>query len=235
MAASGPPERGFSDCFTDLVDRRLGELGAAWDTTAARSRRAEARRRAREEMVRRIAARTGRRYASSSVARWAAHNQWPPGAEPFWLERWAAIDRAGGIAAFAEVLGSSPARVVAWRDSEDPAAPPPGPIPARRRAPGAPVRVGVEVDGFAVVGTSKIPKKVPWKKPPAYQVLVIDPDSEILDAWFAGDYQTLKDLLGPVIAEQVIAEWTSASSYDVDYTVTDITLFLPNVSEEDEQ
>lgn len=226
----GPPQRGFRDCFNDLVDRRLRELGSAWNSVNRRSRRAEAARRAREEMVRRIEIRGGRRYAESTIARWAARNQWPPGVETFWLERWATIDRAGGIAALAEALGSTPARVIAWRDSTDPNAPPPEPVVPKK--PDEPQRIGVAVNGYATIGTTIIQKPVPWKPGQAYQELVIEPDSGILEAWFAGDEEELKDLLGPVIADQVISEWTSASHHDVSYTVTEIYRFLPNLDNE---
>lgn len=226
----GPPERGFRDCFNDLVERRLRELGASWDGAPRRSRRAEAARRARQEMVRRIAVRGGRRYAESTIARWAARNHWPPGVETFWLERWALIDRAGGIAALAEMLGITPARVIAWRDSLDPDAklpePPPVKVAKGRR------RIGVAVNGFATIGTTVIEKEVPWNPGQEYQVLTIEPDSGILEAWYAGDMDLLMELLGPVIADQVISEWTSASHYtDVSYEVTEIYRFFPNIDE----
>lgn len=229
-AAPGPPERGFRDCFIDLVDRRLRELGAAWDGVSRRSRRAEAARRARQEMVRRIAVRGGRRYAESTIARWAARNHWPPGVETFWLERWALIDRAGGIAALAQTLGIKAARVIAWRDSFDPEAKLPGPV--QPRVPKGRRRIGVAVNGFATIGSTVIEKEVPWKPGQEYQALTIEPDSGILETWYAGDMDLLMELLGPVIADQVISEWTSASHYtEVSYEVTEIYRFFPNIDE----
>lgn len=225
----GPPQRGFRDCFNDLKDRRLRELGAAWDGVHERSRRAQAAHRARQEMVRRIEIRGGRRYAESTIARWAARNKWPPGVEPFWLERWALIDRAGGIAALAAAVKSTPARVKAWRDSPDPDAKLPAPVipkPPKERH-----RIGVAVNGLATVGTTVIEKKVPWKKGQLYQALTIEPDSGILEAWYAGNIDLLMELLGPVIADQVISEWASASHHDVDYTVTEIYRFYPNIDD----
>ncbi|OBK33746.1 hypothetical protein A5658_12925 [Mycobacterium sp. 1245111.1] len=225
----GPPSRGFQDCFNDLVDRRQRELGSAWDSVNRRSRRAEAARRAREEIARRIEVRGGRRYAASTIARWAARNHWPPGVENFWLERWATIDRAGGLAALARQLGSTVARVKTWRDSKDPSAPPPRPVTPKR--PGEPTRIGVVVNGDAWVGTTKIEKKVPWLPDQTYQELTVEADSGILEAWFADNQDELKDLLGPVIADQVISDWHSANFYDVAYTVTEIILFLPNLDD----
>lgn len=230
MAAPEPePVRGFKDCFTDLVERRLSELGGSWAGVYPRSRRAEAARRAREEMVRRIAIRGGRRYAESTVARWAARNHWPPGVETFWLERWATIDRAGGIAALAASLRSTPARVISWRDSTDPGARPPAPV---RGVPGEPQVIGVSVDGFATVGTTRIDKKIPAGKGARYQELVLDPDPGVLAAWFANDTDRLVELLGDLIAEQIISEWHSAQFYTIDYTVTEILLFLPNLDDQ---
>ncbi|WP_165618451.1 hypothetical protein [Mycobacteroides chelonae] len=224
-----PPERGFRDCFDDLVERKGRELGAGWDGVPRRSRRAEAARRARVEMARRIAVRGGRRYAESTIARWAARNHWPPGVETFWLERWALIDRAGGIAALAELLGISAARIISWRDSRDPDAK----LPARPqpKAPKGSRRIGVAVNGYATIGTTVILKPVPWKPGQEYQALTIDADSEILEAWYDGDEDLLMELLGPVIADQVISEWASASHHDVDYRVTEIYRFFPDVDE----
>ncbi len=229
-AAEQPPPRGFQTCFADLKDRRLRELGAAWDSVAPRSRRAEAARRARDEMARRIEVRTGRRYADSTIARWAARDHWPPNAEPFWLQRWAAIDRAGGVSALADVLGVTPARVLTWRDSLNPDAPLPAPMTPPR--PGQRRKVGVVVDGFAIIGSTVIPKRVPTSPDQPYQELLVDPESEIIEAWFSGDTDRLKELLGPLVAEQVISQWASASHYpDVSYKVTDILEFYPNIDE----
>ena len=91
---------------------------------------------------------------------------------------------------------------------------------------------GLAVNGFATVGTTIIEKKVPWKPGQEYQALTIEPDSGILEAWYAGDEDLLMELLGPVIADQVISDWTSASHYtEVSYRVTEIYRFFPNIDE----
>ncbi|GAB4999213.1 hypothetical protein [Mycobacterium avium] len=229
--AEEPTGPRFQDCFNDLVERRLNELGRAWADVNARSRRAEAARRAREEMVRRIETRTGRRYATSTIARWVAHNTWPPRIDTFWFERWAAIDRAGGIDAMAAATGSSRHRVVAWRDSPDPAAPPPGRIPPRKRKPTAePQEIGVETRGILRIGeTEQHNKRIPTDPARDYEVLEAAPDSGILEAWFDNDIDTLMDLLSDAITEQVTAFWDVAQYYDARYTVTEIVQFLPSI------
>ncbi|MEB3023440.1 MULTISPECIES: hypothetical protein [Mycolicibacter] len=219
MAGPAGPQRGFRECFLDLADRKDRELGTPWAGVNSRFRRAEAGRRAREEMLRRIETRTGRRYAPSTIARWAARQHWPPGVDTFWLERWAAIDRAGGIRALADALGSTPQRVVTWRDSLDPNAPPPGPVAV---APPAEVlTVWVSVEGYATVGTTLIYKNIPTGDA-EHQELEIVVGAELLEAWINSRQERVKEILGEAIAEQVIAEWNPAQFYDVDYTVTDV-------------
>ncbi|WP_142304804.1 hypothetical protein [Mycobacterium avium] len=229
--AEEPPARGFRDCFHDLVERRLGELGSRWEGVSQRSRRAEAARRARQEMVRRIETRTGRRYATSTIARWAARNIWPPGIDTFWFERWAAIDRAGGIDALAEATGSSRRRVVNWRDSPDPNAPPPGRIPPGKRTPSAePQDIGVETLGTLRIGDTLIHnKRIPTNPADDYETLEAAPDSGILEAWFDDDISLLQDLLSEAITEQVVSSWEIAQVYVCSYTVTEIVQFLPSL------
>ncbi|WP_133055996.1 MULTISPECIES: hypothetical protein [Mycolicibacter] len=220
MAGSAGPQRGFRECFLDLADRKGREFGAAWDGVNARSRRAEAGRRGREEMIRRIETRTGRRYAASTIARWAVHQQWPPGVDTFWLERWAAIDRAGGIRALAEALGSTPRRVVTWRDSLDPNAPPPAPVSVV--PPGEVQAIWVIVDGFATIGTTRIDKRVPTSADEEFQELQILVSSGFFEAWINHEMDRVKEILGAAIADQVIADWNPAQFYDVDFTVEDV-------------
>lgn len=224
------PRGGFKGCFAALRARRLSELGSAWQSVNARSRRAEASRRAREEMIRRIAVRTGRTYAASTIRRWAARDQWPPGVEPFWLQRWATIDRAGGIVALARKLGVTSGRIVSWRDSPDPDAQ--LPLAGAKKVGDQPRTIGVAVDGYATIGTTRIRKKVPWKSGQAYQELMVPQDSAVFDAWASEDRAGLMRLLGPIIADQVISEFASADHYeDVSYTVTELIRFLPHLDD----
>lgn len=230
MSPSQPPPRGFRDCFNDLSDRRLRELGASWEGVNSRSRRAVASRRAREEMVRRIETRAGRRYATSTIARWAARNQWPPGIETFWFDRWATIDRAGGIAALAASLRSTAGRVIAWRDSLDPNAPPPRPVtPA---IPEEPQEIGVETLGILQISdTLQYDKRIPTDSTKDYEVLRVDPDIGVLQAWFDDDEELLKGLLSDLITDQVLGGWDVVQHYECRYTVTKILKFLPNLDD----
>ncbi|MEB3065530.1 hypothetical protein [[Mycobacterium] zoologicum] len=223
-----PPRRGFRDAFTDLVDRKLGELGGRWARESQRSRRAEAARRARGEMVRRIEHRTGRRYAPSTIARWAAHDATPPDTDMLWWDRWAAIDRAGGIQALAAQTGATPGRVIAWRDSLDPDAPPPGRIPVGARRPTAePQRIGVETIGVLTIGRTRIDdRRVPTNPMDPYEVLLVGP--EVMDAWLADDTDTLMELLSDTITDQVIGTWGLAPEQEPHYDVTDIRQFIAN-------
>ncbi|MUL61007.1 hypothetical protein B5P44_00205 [Mycobacterium sp. CBMA 213] len=221
------PKRGFADCFNDLVERRTAELASKWDNTPERSRRAQAKHRARVEMLRRIKTRSGRQYKESTIEKWAAHNTWPPGIDTFWFERWAVIDRAGGIDALANSLRCSRGRIVAWRDSPDPNAQ----LPKQKPPPGAPkerrFRIGVETLGILRIGeTGQHHKRIPTDPNKEYEVLVFDPDSTILDAWYAEDLETVMDLLSDAITEQVISTWDVALYYDYSYTVTEILKFL---------
>ncbi|MEB3052107.1 hypothetical protein KV112_20560 [Mycolicibacter sp. MYC123] len=225
-----PPRRGFRDAVTDLVDRKLSELGGHWARETQRSRRAEAARRARVEMVRRVERQTGRRYAVSTIVRWAAHNATPPDTDVVWWDRWAAIDRAGGIQALADQTGATSGRVIAWRDSPDPDAPPPGRIPVGARRPSAePQRIGVETDGVLTIGRTRIDdRRIPTNPIEPYEVLLVDP--EVLDAWLADDTDTLLDLLSDAITDQVIGAWGLAPEQEPQYRVTDILRFIPNPS-----
>ena len=231
MSPTQPPPRGYRDCVSDLADRRLRELGGGWAGVNTRSRRAEASRRARAEMVRRIETRTGRRYATSTIARWASRNQWPPGIDTFWFDRWATIDRAGGIAALAASLRSTAARVIAWRDSPDPNAPPPRPVaPA---VPDEPQTIGVETLGILRISdTLQYGKRIPTDSNMEYQALEVDPESGVLQAWFDDDDALLRSLLSELITDQVISGWDIAQHYDCSYTVTDILKFLPNLDDQ---
>jgi hypothetical protein len=228
------PNRGFGDAVRELEDRKYRELGAAWERIGERKRRAEARRRARREMARRIAQRTGKRALSErTIARRARDDNPPGGVERHWLDRWAAIDRAGGIKKLSEQLGASERHVRRWRDSADPDAPPPGEPPAGvRRVPGAPTHpIGVETDGWVVINGKPYPKRIPTDPDEDYAVLYVDPAGDLMRAYLDNDVEVLKELLGDEIAMQIIIPtWMNLpSTYEVGYLVDEILQFLPDL------
>jgi hypothetical protein len=155
-----PAVQGFRDAMDTLTERRYRELHGVWARAPERLRRTEAARRARNEMARRIAQHTGRRRVSPrTIARRARQDEMPPGVDRMWLQRWAAIDRAGGIAAMARQLGTTPRRVSAWRDLPRPEPELPGGPPA---PPPAEVQnVGVETDGFVIINGKLYPNGSP--------------------------------------------------------------------------
>ncbi|MGH3580880.1 MAG: hypothetical protein ACRDUB_04795, partial [Mycobacterium sp.] len=127
-AGSGQPAaRGFAAAFGDLVDRKLRELtGRRWAGRSEVQRRAEATRRGARDMARRIERETGRRPAESTIRRNAARGTAPKGIDAARADRNAAIDRAGGVRAFAERAGISARAASRWRDSGGTLAPPAG-------------------------------------------------------------------------------------------------------------
>lgn len=108
--------RGFAVAMEDLTARMSAKLSAKWDAKPKRSQQAEAKRRAAREMSRRLKQRADKTYAPSTLARKAAQDVTPTGADPEWMNRWAAIDRAGGIDAMAQMYKVTPYQVTAWRD-----------------------------------------------------------------------------------------------------------------------
>lgn len=227
-----PAGQGFSDALRALEERRYNELGRMWQRAPERMRRAEARRRARREMARRIAQHTGRRRLSErTIARRGRSDDPPPGVDKPWLDRWAAIDRAGGIRSLADQLGTTERRVRRWRDSPDPAARMPGlPPPPPGVPPGVPQRIGIETDGYVVINGKEYPKRIPENSHEEYSVLEVDPTGDLMQAWLNDDTETLHALLGDEITMQIIAmTWSLPPTYTMSYEVEQLLKFLPNV------
>ncbi|OHT95536.1 hypothetical protein BKG71_22845 [Mycobacteroides chelonae] len=116
VAPEPKPERGFAAAMNDLIARKQRELAPKWDNLPERQRRSKARERALSEMARRIEARTGRRYAPSTLARKAAKDQLPGAVDDQWLVRWAQVDRAGSVEKLAKRFGRTESQLARWRD-----------------------------------------------------------------------------------------------------------------------
>lgn len=231
---SGGPEEPESTVFRDalaaLQERRYNELGGKWRTRPERTRRAEAGRRARNEMARRIGQHTGRDPLSErTIARRIRRNDPPAGVDKPFLDRWAAIDRAGGVRKLAEQIGVNEGRVRRWRDSPDPEAPLPGRRPPGVPGlPGAPTRrIGIAVDGYVVINAKEYPKRIPWGGQD-YDLIDVDPSGELIQAFFDGDNELLKQLLGEEIAMQIVVPtWSNLPrTYRVGYRIETLLDFL---------
>lgn len=224
------PDSAFRDALGALQERRYNELGAKWRTLPERMQRAEAGRRARHEMARRIGQHTGRDPLSErTIARRVRNNNPPTGVEKAFLDRWAAIDRAGGVRNLAQQIGVKEGRVRRWRDSPDPDAPLPG-----RRPPGAPAlpgaptrRIGIATDGYVVINAKEYPKRIPLGGQD-HDLIDVDPAGELIQAFFDGDNELLKQLLGEEIAMQIIVpNFTNLPrTYRVSYRVETLLDFL---------
>ncbi|GAB4902046.1 MULTISPECIES: hypothetical protein [Mycobacterium] len=237
MAQTGPeqpPEQpvgeGFRAAMDALTERRYREMRGAWARAPERLRRAEAARRARNEMARRVAQHTGRpRVSARTIARRARHDAMPPGVERMWLERWAAIDRAGGIRAMARQVGTTPQRVTSWRDSPRPEAPLPTPPPPER-LPVEAQTVGVETQGVVIINGKAYPKRIPEGSGAEQAELEIQPDSGIMEAWLAEDTETLYELLSDQIVMQIIVpRWNLPPTYSIDYQIEELRKFVPGL------
>ena len=226
-----PQGAGFRDALEALSQRRFNELGAGWRLLPERLQRAEAGRRARREMARRVAQHTGKRPPSErTIARRARQDDPPPGVDKAWLDRWAAIDRAGGIGNLARQIGASEGQVRRWRDSPDPAVE--LPIGKRRGVPPIPVAgivVRIRVKGFVVINGKEYPKDIPTNPDAEYDTITVDPGGELMQAFFDGDEDQLRELLGEEIAMQIIIPtWSNLpATYQVGYLVDEILLFQP--------
>ncbi len=230
IGGSGSEEQGqgFADGLRALEDRRYQEMGRAWQRLPERFRRAEARRRARKEMARRVAQHTGKpRLSDVTIARRGRRDDAPAGVDKTWLDRWAAIDRAGGIANLAEQLGTTSSRVRRWRD--DPSAKTPKPREAVE--PGAPLQpIGVACEGYVVINGEEYPKKIPDNSAADHAVLYVAPAGEVMQAWLADDTEHLYEALGEEIAMQLIVpRWGLPGTYSVEYRIEKLTKFLPNI------
>ncbi|KDP00424.1 hypothetical protein MAV100_25445 [Mycobacterium avium subsp. hominissuis 100] len=147
-----------------------------------------------------------------------------------WLDRWAAIDRAGGIENLARQIGASEGQVRRWRDSPDPDAE--LPIGKRRGVPPIPaagIVVRIRVKGFVVINGKEYPKDIPTNPDADYDTIMVDPAGELMQAFFDGDEEKLKELLGEEIAMQIIIPtWSNLpATYQVGYIVDEILEFRP--------
>lgn len=212
-----------------LTQRRLNELGEGWRAAPKRSRDAEAGRRARRELARRIARHTGKKALSEqTIARRARQENPPAGVEKFWLDRWAVIDRAGGIAKLANQIGAGIGQIRRWRDSLDPDAPMPVGR-SRVRVPVSMTVIRIKVTGFAVINGKDYNRDIPTDPNMDYDTIQVDPGGDFLQAFYDGDENAMKDELGEEIAMQIIAAtWSNLpSTYDIGYRVDEVLLFEP--------
>lgn len=230
LGGSGPgaPEQGqgFQDGLRVLEERRYQEMGRGWQRVPERFRRAEARRRARREMARRIGQHTDKPALSeTTIARRGRRDDAPPGVDKTWLDRWAAIDRAGGMANLAEQLGTTVSRVRRWRD--DPSVE--TPKPPASVAPGAPLQpIAIACEGFVIINGREYRKHIPDSATGDVAVVEIDPSGAVLQAWLNNDIEALHDGLGAEIAMQVIAaRWNLPGTYTVGYRIEKLLQFSP--------
>lgn len=214
-----------------LTQRRLNELGEGWRAAPKRIQLAEAGRRARRELARRIARHTGKKALSEqTIARRARQEDPPAGVEKYWLDRWAVIDRAGGIAKLAHQIGAGIGQIRRWRDSPDPDAPMPvGRSRAAARAPVSMTVIRIKVTGFAVINGKEYNRDIPTDPNFDYDTIQVDPGGDLLQAFYDGDDDRVKDELGEEIAMQIIAAtWSNLpSTYQIGYLVDEILLFEP--------
>lgn len=226
-----PEGAGFRDAMDALVQRRRNELGPGWRLLPERLQKAEAGRRARREMARRVAQHTGKRPLSErTIARRARQDTPPDGVDKAWLDRWAAIDRAGGIGNLARQIGAGEGQVRRWRDSPDPEAK--LPIRKGRGAPPTPsagIVVLVRVKGSVVINGKEYPRDIPTNPDTEYDTITIDPAGDLMQAFFDGDEERLKEFLGEEVAMQIIIPtWTNLpKTYRVGYLVDEILEFRP--------
>ncbi|QFS94674.1 hypothetical protein FIV07_28265 (plasmid) [Mycobacterium sp. THAF192] len=196
------PTAGFRSAYQALVRRKLSEMGGHWAHENRRTRAAEAARRAAAEIARRIGRLTGRQPADSTIRRNASRDTAPTGVDPEWLHRQAHIDTAGGIAKFAALLGVSEYATRTWRDTGRPLIP-------------HSTDVNADVEGILWVNGEEYPRSMTV-------VLTLQPGpeaDEIRIAYAHSDLDTIAELLGPLIAEEV--DW--AGEADRTYEVTDIS------------
>lgn len=206
------PVRGFAAAFRDLVDRKLRELtGQRWAGRSEAQRRAEATRRGARDMARRIERETGRRPAESTVRRHATRGTAPTGVDQARVDRQAAIDRAGGVGAFAARAGISARAASRWRDSGGTVALPGG--------------VSVIVVEFAVVGDvfhagNRGQVTPDYGRRISGQVQLDGQDAAVfVTAYVTEDTATQQDLLGEHITVQVLPEWGGRPGRTITVTV----------------
>lgn len=194
--------KGFGSAFRALVERKFRELSSAqrWQGVSEAKRRAEARRRGTDEMAKRLERETGKRPASSTVARNASKGNTPKGADPSRLDRQAAIDRAGGMKQFATKAKISARQARRWRDTG-------GPIHTSET-----VVIDFNVTGDLQHGqksaTSDEPETLDVDKHLAGQLTLHGADADdFIEAYAADDIDAQKEILGEQIAKQILVDW----------------------------
>lgn len=199
-SAQPVPVRGFAAAFRDLVDRKLRELtGQRWAGRSEAQRRAEATRRGARDMVRRVERETGRRPAESTIRRHAARGSAPKGIDAARADRHAAIDRAGGVKAFAARAGISTRTASRWRDNGGTLALPGG--------------VSVIVVEFTVVGDifhagNRGQVTPDYDRRISGQVQLDGEAAAVfVTAYATEDTATQRELLGEHITVQVLPDW----------------------------
>lgn len=194
------------------MDRKLRELtGQRWAGRSEAQRRAEATRRGARDMARRIERETGRRPAESTVRRHATRGTAPTGIDQARVDRQAAIDRAGGVGAFAARAGITTRAASRWRDNGGTVALPSG--------------VSVIVVEFTVVG-DVFHAGNRGQVTPDYgrringQVQLDGQDAAVfVIAYATEDTATQRDLLGEHITVQVLPEWGGRPGRTITVTV----------------
>ncbi|RFZ01140.1 hypothetical protein DSM43518_05633 [Mycobacterium marinum] len=211
LPASG---KGFRATFRDAVARKFRELtGQKWQAASESQKRAEATRRATNEVARRIERLTGKRPADSTIRRNASKNTTPKGADQQLLDRQAVIDRAGGIKQFAATAGVSQRKVTQWRDTG-----------TTTITAGPPDRGAVYVI-FDITCDIYHPSKHRGDTPDydrhldntneplnGADLVVNEPDaSTLLIAYASGDDGTVKEILSRQLEITILSEWHGPS------------------------
>jgi hypothetical protein len=195
---------GFAAGLRAVIERKYRELtGRRWVGASERAKRAEAARRGRTEMAKRIERQTGKRLSEVTIGRYAGRDSAPKGVDGDQLNRQAAIDRAGGLKPFAGRAGVGQAVARRWRDRG-------GALAPTGRGPSGPMVLMVDVHGFVVAKGRRYPRHLQ---------LAITFSGPVADMFRAaqstGDTQTMAGLIGP----QVAAEYLAVSA---DFEVSEI-------------
>lgn len=198
--------RGADASMWGLARRKLRDLrGKRWETATNYQREQEAKRQAREELARRIERQTGWRPSDRTLRRHVAAGTAPRGVDAGKLERQAAIDNAGSIAAFARMRGISEYSVKRWRDQG-------GDLPEH-----LPDSLRFHVAMVATLYS----KGQRYKSDEVWSTEIsVDGNSvvRVAEAARTGDYVGVHDLVGQLAAEQF--PWVGSA--DRTFEVTDV-------------
>ncbi|MFV8227260.1 hypothetical protein [Mycolicibacterium fortuitum] len=202
---------GVTAALWGLAKRKLRELrGRRWEAATQRERVAEADRRARQELAKRIERETGRRPAERTLRRHKAAGSAPRGVDEEKMARQAAIDNAGSIAKFGRQYGMSASAVKRWRDHG-------GDLPEE-----TPESLRFEVAFVATLFS----KGERYKTDQLWHTdIYVDGDAvaRIAEASRTGDYGDVADLIGSLAADQF--PWVGAADRSFEVSeVIDITI-----------